>query len=78
MAMNKLVVSQERGQTGGNSQSQDVKAQDLSGITCFRCHKKGHFQDNYPLANESGANSVNEETPGTGYEPSTACRYKIL
>ena len=72
LAMNKLVGSQKMGQTGVNAQSQDVKAWGLIGITCFRCHNKGHFQDNFPLMNKSGSSSVNEENPGTRSEPSTA------
>ena len=61
MAMNKLVQSQKRGQTGGNGQSQDGKEWELSGITCLKCHKKGHFQDNRHLSKKAGASSGNEE-----------------
>ena len=58
MDMNKLVESHKIGQSGGNSRSQDSKARDLRGITCFLRHKKWHFQDNCPLAKKKGASSV--------------------
>ena len=76
MAMNKLMESQKRGQAGGNGRYQDGKAQDLIVITYFQYHKKVNFQDNCPLAKKSGASSGNEQNTGTGYETSTAWRYK--
>ena len=75
MAMNKMVESQKRGHTGGNSWSKDGKAQGLIGFTCLWFHKKGHFQDICPLETKTGARSVNKETPETGSEPFTSWRY---
>ena len=76
LAMNNLMETQKRGQTGGNCQSKYGKARDLSGINCFRCHKKWHFQYNCPLEKKADASSRNEETPETRSKPSTDWRYK--
>ena len=76
LAMNNLVESHIRGQTGGSGQYQYGKVQDLGLITCFRCHKKCNFQDNLPLAKKEGASSRNKETPATGSVTSTTLRYK--
>ena len=43
LSMKKLAESQKG---GGNGQFRYGKAQDLIGITSFRCHKKGQFQYN--------------------------------
>ena len=56
---------------------QDIKARYLIRITCFQCHKKGHFQENPPLEKKADARSVNEETIATEYKPSTDWRYNI-
>ena len=68
LVMNKLVESHERGKTDGNGS----KAQDLSGLTFSRCHKKGRFQENLPLEKKAEETSGNEENTATyGYEPIT-------
>ena len=76
LSINKILESQKKGQTGGNRQSQDGKAREWSGITCFRWHNKIQFQDNFPLEKNSGESSWNKETPETGSETSTSWRYK--
>ena len=77
MAMNNMVESQKRGKPGGNGQYQDCKSRDLSIIDCFRCHKKGTFQDNPSLANLADTSSGNEENISTHRsETSTTWRYK--
>ena len=59
LAMNKLGESHKRDQTGVHTQYKDGKVCDLSGITCFPCHKKGHFQDKCLLSKKSSAISIN-------------------
>ena len=76
LSINKILELQKKGQTSRNCQYQDGKARESSGITCFRWHNKGQFQDNFPLEKKAGASSGNKETPETGSETSTACRYK--
>ena len=77
LTMDKLVESQKRGQTGGNGRYQDGKAWDLSGITCFQNHNKGHLQDNFPLAKKAGESSRNEENlSASGSYSTTAWRHK--
>ena len=46
LAMKNLLGYHKRVQVGGKGRYQDRKVRDLSGITCFCCHNKGHFQDN--------------------------------
>ena len=77
MDMNKLVEFQKRGHTGRNCLSRFGKARDMIGITCIRCHKKGQFQDNCPLAKKACKISVKVESSGTsGSDSATAWRYK--
>ena len=52
--MSNMVESQKRGKTGVNGCYQDGKLPYLSVINCFRCHNKSHFQENFPLAKNSG------------------------
>ena len=74
--MKNLAESQKRRKTCGNGRSQYVKTRDLSGITCFQCHKKGYFQDNYPFVNNLVAIYRKEETPATVSEAPTEWKYK--